>query len=134
MSQENVEIVWHLNTLLDRGDREEWVAYYEPDFEWRDLRHAPDAVETVRGVSAVQAIWDQWAQAFDDFRAEIEECVDAGDYVVAATRWRAKGKGSGLLLDLATTDVFEFANAKVVRVTIGYADRHVALKAVGLEE
>ena len=50
------------------------------------------------------------------------------------TRWRAEGKESGVALDQRTADVFEFAEGKVVRVTMGYSNKADALKAVGLEE
>ena len=134
MSQENVEIVRRLNAAFNRRDRETMFATYHPDVEWCDLQHAPDAPERLHGVSAVKAYLDQWYEAFDDFTAEIEEYIDAGASVVAMTRWRAEGKESGVALDQRTADVFEFADGKVVRVTMGYSNKADALKAVGLEE
>ena len=78
---------------------------------------------------------DQWEQDFDEFSADIEEFTDAGDFVVAVTRWRAKGRGSGLALDLHAADVYELCEGKIMKVTLGYPpDKHDALKAVGLEE
>jgi ketosteroid isomerase-like protein len=134
MSQENVEVVRRANEALKRGDREAALADYHRDAVWNDLAHAPDSPETVQGLRALRTIWDQWEQAFDDFGADIEEFIDAGRYVVAPTRWHARGKGSGVVIDLRQTDVFEVENGKVVRVTLGYADTSTALKAVGLAE
>src|SRR5947208_13541312 len=134
MSQENVEVVRRIDAAFNRGDRDAVFAYYHPEVEWRDLQHAPDAPERLRGVDAVGAYLDQWEDAFDDVTAEIEEYTDAGACVLTATHWRAKGKDSGLEIDLHTVDVVEFADSKIVRITIGYADRDQALKAVGLEE
>jgi ketosteroid isomerase-like protein len=74
---------------------------------------------------------DQWDEAFDDFAAEIEEYIEAGESVVTLTHWRAMGKGSALVTDLHTADVVEFADGKIVRMTIGYVDRAEALKAAG---
>ena len=134
MSQENVEIVRRMNAAFNRRDRDALFAYYHPDVELRDLQHAPDAPERLIGIDAIRAYWAQWDDAFDDFTAEIEEYLEAGKYVLIATRWRGKGKDSGLEIDLHTVDVVEFADGKIVRVTIGYADRDEALRAVGLEE
>ena len=47
--------------------------------------------------------------------------------------WLAKGKDSGVAIDLKTVDVYEFADRKVVRVTLSYPDKAAALKAMGLE-
>ena len=134
MSRENVEVVRHLNAAFNRRDLEALFAMYHPDVEWCDLQHAPDAPERLRGVSAVRAYVDQWYEAFDDFTAEIEEYIDAGQFVVTLTHWRATGKGSGLVIDLHTADVVELSNGRIIQVTIGYADKAGALKAVGLED
>jgi hypothetical protein len=45
--------------------------------------------------------------------------------------WRAKGKGSGLAIDLRSVDVYEFADGKIVRGTMGYTDKDTALKTGG---
>jgi ketosteroid isomerase-like protein len=132
VSQENVERIRRANEALNRGDRENALADYHPDVEWIDLAHAPDSSERVRGLSALQTIWDQWEEAFDEFGADIEECIDAGRYVAVVTRWYATGKGSGIVTDLRQVDVFEVEDGKVVRVTLAYPDMHAALEAVGL--
>jgi ketosteroid isomerase-like protein len=134
VSQENVEVVRRSNAAFNSGDLDGTLADFDPDIDWRDLQHAPDTPERVRGVAAVSSIMDEWEGAYDDFTAEIEEYIDAGVVVVTVTHWHAKGKGSGLALDLRTADVFEFADRKIVRVTLGYSDKREALKAVGLEE
>jgi ketosteroid isomerase-like protein len=128
VSQENVEIVRRVNAAFNRGDRDAMFAYYHPDLELRDLQHAPDAQERLCGIDAVGAALDQWEGAFD------EGSIDTGECVVRTTHWLGRGKDSGLEIDPHTVDVFEFANGKIVRITIGYADQGEALKAVGLIE
>jgi SnoaL-like domain len=73
----------------------------------------------------------EWEEAFDDFGADIEELIDAGRYVVAVTRWYARGNGSGIVTDVRQADVFEVEEGKVVRVTLAYPDKHAALTVVG---
>ena len=133
MSQENVEILRCAEAAFKRRDRDAAFADYHPDVEWRDLMHAPDTPEVIRGISALRANWDIWEEVFDDFTAEVEEYVDLGDCVLAVTHWLAKGKDSGVAIDLKTVDVYEFADGKVVRVTLSYPDKAAALKAMGLE-
>src|SRR5688500_6034548 len=99
MSQENVEIVRRSNEAFNNGDLNAALADYDPDVEWRDLLHAPDSQESVRGIAAVRAITEQWFSAFETFTADIEEYIDAGEEVVCVTHWRAEGKSSGLAVD-----------------------------------
>jgi ketosteroid isomerase-like protein len=132
MSTKNVEIVRRANAAFNRRDRDAAFADFHPDVEWRDLQHAADAPECVHGRSALLAIWDGWEEVFDDFTAEVEEYIDAGESVVTVTRWRATGKGSGLAIDLHTAEVYEFADGRIFRATVGYAGRAAALKPVGL--
>ena len=134
MSQENVEVVRHANAAFNRRDPDAALADYHKDVEWRDLQHAPDAPERLSGRDAVRAYWKQWEDAFNDFTAQIEECIDADACVVVVTHWRAKGKESGLVLDQRGAEVYEFEDGKVVRVTMGYLSKAEALRAVGLEQ
>jgi ketosteroid isomerase-like protein len=134
MSQENVDTVRRANAALKRGDRDAALADYHPDVVWDDLAHAPDSPQRVHGLLALRAIWDQWDEAFDDLDADIEEFIDAGRHVVAMTRWRARGKGSGLAIDLYQADVYQVDDGKVTSVTLGYPDKRAALKAVGMTE
>ena len=134
MSKENLETLRRSNAAFNRRDSEGGLADFHPDIEWRDLQPPPDAPEYLTGISAVREYWDLWMGAFGEMTAEIEEYIDVDDRVIAVTHWKAKGEASGILTDVRTADVYEFAHGKIVRATIGYADRAAALKAVGLEE
>jgi ketosteroid isomerase-like protein len=133
MSPENLEIMRRANAAFNRRDRNVVVAVLHPDVEWRDLQHGPDAQECIHGRSAVLTVWDSWEEAFDDFTADVEEYIDAGESIVVVTHWRATGRGSGLSIDLDSADVYDFADGKIIRATVGYADRAAALEAVGVE-
>jgi ketosteroid isomerase-like protein len=134
VSQENVEIVRRSNAAFKRRDRDATFADFDPDVELRDLMNAPDTPELIRGISVLRATWDTWEQVFDDFTIEIDEYVDVGDRVLAVTHWRGKSKDSGLAIDQKTVDVYEFADRKIVRVTLTYPNMDAALKASGLKE
>jgi ketosteroid isomerase-like protein len=134
MSQDNVETLRRSNAAFNRRDHEAGLADYHEDIEWRDLKPAPDSPERLTGIAAVSEYWNLWLDAFGEITAEIEEYTDAGDHVVAVTHWQARGEGSGIVTDLHTADVYEFADGKIVAATIGYPDKAAALKAVGLAE
>jgi ketosteroid isomerase-like protein len=134
VSRENVERLRRSNAAFNLRDYDGVFADYRADVEWRDLQHAPDAPESLCGTSALRDYWAQWQDAFDELTAEIEEYIDAGDFVLALTHWRAQGRDSGLVIDQRTVDVYEFADGKILRATVGYADKATALHAVGREE
>jgi ketosteroid isomerase-like protein len=133
MSQENVDKLMEGFSRFSAGERDFIFDLYDPDVEWRDLDHAPDVPELTRGLAALRVLAEQWDSAFDDFRAEVRECVDVGDRVLCVVRWRGEGKGSGLTTELNRAEVYEFEHGKIVRVTV-YPDRTAACKAVGLPE
>jgi ketosteroid isomerase-like protein len=134
MSQENVEIVQRANFAFNRGDDAGFVENLHPDVEFRDHAHAADAPETIKGAEALLAVLSGWRESFDDFQAEIRECIDAGDHVVCETRWTGRGKASDAAVDVSQVDVYELREKKIVRATLAYPDKKSALEAVGVSE
>jgi len=134
MSQENVEIARRANAAFNGADFVEFGEYLHPDVTFTDQANAADVAATIEGKAAVLALCSEWNQAFDGFRAEISEYVDAGDQVVCVTRWVGKGKRSAAVVDVSQVDVYAFRDGKVVQVTLAYPDKPAALEAVGLRE
>jgi ketosteroid isomerase-like protein len=133
VSQANVEVVRRANALANAGERESLLALFDPDAEWRDLAHAPDTHEVVRGIDAIRSIWQHWTIAFDEFGADVYDYIDAHPWVVRDVRWHGNGHRSGLNIDLRQADAYELQNGKIVRVVLAYPDVATALNAVGLE-
>jgi ketosteroid isomerase-like protein len=133
VSQENVELVRHLNALFNAGEADTVIDLLHPDVQHRDLQHAPDLPETVRGRDSMRRVLAQWASAYDDFNADVVEYVDADPWVLVEVRWHGKGKGSGLQVDNRTVDACKVQDGKVVEYVVGYRDMAEALKAVRLE-
>jgi ketosteroid isomerase-like protein len=134
VSREKVELVRSINAPFNAGEVEGVIGLFHQDAEWCDLNHAPDMPEVARGRAAILALWAQWAEVFDEFKAEVFEYVDADPWVICDSHWYGTGKGSELVVDLHCADAFEVREGKVARAVFGYADVATALKAVGLEE
>jgi ketosteroid isomerase-like protein len=133
VSEANVELVRSMNTSLGAGEVEGLIGLFHEDAEWRDLQHAPDMPEVVRGRTAILALWAQWTEVFDEFKAEVFEYVDADPWVICDSHWYGTGKGSELVVDLRCADAYEVREAQLARAVVGYPDVATALKAVGLE-
>jgi ketosteroid isomerase-like protein len=130
MSTENVEIVRRSNALFNAGDRDALIELFHPDVELRDLQHAPDAPEVVRGPEALNLVLATWTEVYDDFEADVYEYIDADPWVICDTRWHGKVKGSDVPIDLHVADAYEVEDGKIVRVVNSYRDVATALGAV----
>jgi ketosteroid isomerase-like protein len=138
MSEENVELIRRgvalANGSADPQAVEATVAeLYHPDVEQRDLQHAPDVPEVVRGRAAVVAGLQKWIELFDDWSVEVHEYIDADPWVVCDTQWRATGKGSHVSIDWRVADAHEVKDGKIVREIYGFANVAAALEAVRAE-
>src|SRR5215216_4847875 len=92
MSQENIEVVRRGNATFNRGDYEGAAESWHPQVEFRDLAHAADAPETLKGAQALLSLLAEWRESFDEFRAEISEYIELDDHVVCVTRWTGRAR------------------------------------------
>jgi ketosteroid isomerase-like protein len=90
----------------------------------------PEAAKS-RGVEEMRRTWQQTLAAWDDFRAEPEDFIDAGDHVVVLTRATARGKGSGVDVRADTATVWTIREGKVTHLAL-YWNVPNAIEAAGL--
>jgi ketosteroid isomerase-like protein len=103
--------------------------YCEPDLVWDPI----EAPAPSRGVEEAARSFSDWTEAMEDFVVELEEVLDAGDHVLAVTRQRARGKGSGAEVEQQIYQLFEFRAGRIVRFK-EFADRDEALAALRSED
>jgi ketosteroid isomerase-like protein len=85
-----------------------------------------------RGREGTRRFWETWTDAFDEFHAEVDEYVDAGESVIVMTRMVGRGKDSGVAVDTPPFPmVWTTRDGVLVRVEM-FDDRDKALAAVGL--
>ena len=133
MSQANVEIMRRANALLNAGDWDALFELYHPDVELRDLQHAIDVPELVRGADAMSLVVANWTEVYDEFGAEVYDYIDAHPWVIWDARWHGKVKGSDVPIEVRVADSYEVKDGKIVRAINSYPDVATALEAVGLE-
>jgi ketosteroid isomerase-like protein len=133
MSRENLEIAMRLNSLFNAGEFDAAFELCDPDIEFRDLQHAPDVPEAVRGAEALRAVLTHWSDSFADLRAEAVDYVDPDPWVIARVRWLGKGRGSEIVIDARQADALRLQDGKVVEWIIGYPDMAAAVADHGLE-
>jgi ketosteroid isomerase-like protein len=129
MSQESVEIVRRYTWAFE-NDLDTFRELTHPAIEWAPVEenHTPS-----HGIDGAVRIRNGWLEAWDEHRVDIEEILDAGDDVVALMHLTARGRGSGVEVELRIYLHVKVSDGKVVYV-FEYEDRTEALKAAGLEE
>jgi ketosteroid isomerase-like protein len=105
--------------------------YARPDFVLSPPPQYPDVGE-YRGIEGVKAffrmmtgVWDEWSFEPEDFR-------ERGDVVVVLVHLHARGKESGVELDIDPTHLWRFEGAQPTGMRV-FLDRAEALAAAGLE-
>jgi ketosteroid isomerase-like protein len=118
-----------------------WLWAFEHDADmFRDLLHPDIAwfqIEDDRtpsyGIQAAMRSRRQWFETWDEHHLALEEVIEEGDSVVAAIHITARGKASGVEVDVRFYAQFQVRDDKV-----GYIydreDKAAALEAVRLQE
>ena len=134
MSQENVDKARSAVEAWNRSDVDAYLELLHPDCEWySDVIGRMEGAETVyRGREAIRRFWDEWHSVWN-LTIEVSEYRDLGDTVLTLGRLRARGKASGIELDVPVAYVGESEEGLIRRLR-AYLDPQQALEAVGLSE
>jgi ketosteroid isomerase-like protein len=136
MSQENVEIVHRLFDAAARRDSATVRALYDPEVEWDNTRGPLRGLierKVYRGYEGVRHWWREYREPLESLWNEVEDLIDAGDQVVSVQTTHARGRASGVAVELAHATVWTVREGKIVRVAL-FTTRAEALEAVGLAE
>src|SRR3989440_7833088 len=128
---DHVELARTTFAAFNRRDVETYVRAFARDAEWWPLRSSTEG--PYRGHDGIRAWFDDTAEMFDHFQVELEDVREGDDVAVAFGRLSAKGRGSGVPVDVAIAWVFRVVEDKVVWAK-SYSDREEALAEAGLDE
>ena len=133
MSQENVRVK---NDVIRRwfwafeNDTAAFRATLHPEIEWFPI---DENRGRLYGIEAVLRNRNEWLDTWDEHRIDVEEVIEEGDSVVALAPVTARGRASGVEVDLRLHYQFKVRDDKVVYL-FEHEDRATALKAAGLSE
>ena len=135
MSKHNVEVVREVMALGDQA-RESGVLpetdLVAPDAEI-DMSRRVFNPDTYRGMEGWVRLNDELREVWEEWRVIPERFIEAGDRVVVFATVHARGRGSGVAVELRESSaIWTLRNGQVTRVEIG-VDPQEALKIVGLE-
>jgi ketosteroid isomerase-like protein len=149
MSQENVEVVrrvqlsgvdmvelFRSSTPPDPSTSGIDLSAFDPDFETEFIArgaYGPMRPSTFHGLQGFAEAWRDWLEPWENYYAEVEEMIDAGDEVVTLTRVLAKTTRDAVAIEHLPAAVWSLRGGKIVRVRF-YLEREQALEAAGLRE
>jgi ketosteroid isomerase-like protein len=84
----------------NRGDLDAWLELLDPDIVIRTSGAFPDFAPEYRGLEPARKFWRQMLEPWEDFRIEVEQIEEEGDIVAAGIRFVARGRDSGVDVEL----------------------------------
>jgi hypothetical protein len=113
VTSRNQAIVEELIRLMNqREERPMHLAH--PDIEWRWAPSTPGP-SVYRGHDGLLKGLDTWIESWDELVIEPVEFFEDGEYVLALTRYRMRGAGSGVYLEEAVAHLHQITEDGLVR-------------------
>ena len=101
MSRENVEVIRAGYAAWARRDLDTWLETLHPAVEFQTSGLFPDLAPIYRGHRGMRSFWESMLAPWESFRLDVERIVEGHECAAVAIHFRARGKGSGVLTDLA---------------------------------
>lgn len=133
MPQENVEVK---NPVVRRwlwafeNDTDTFREVLHPEIEWFPIE---ENNTSSYGIDAAVQNRNQWLDTWGEHQLDLEEVIEEGDSVVLLIHIVARGKGSGVEVDVRFYAQFKVRDDKVVYI-FDHTNRRRALEAAGLRE
>jgi ketosteroid isomerase-like protein len=96
----NTELLRAGYDAWNRGDLDAWLELLDPDIVIRTSGAFPDFAPEYRGLEPARKFWRQMLEPWEDFRIEVEQIEEEGDIVAAGIRFVARGRDSGVDVEL----------------------------------
>jgi ketosteroid isomerase-like protein len=127
----NVQTIKRALERWSAGDRTPLLDDIHPEVEIHSAIASAFKGEPYRGYDGAREWLAGLDENFERWDLEVDEIRERGQVAAVLGAIHARGRGSGLELDLPTTLVVEFRDRKVIRLRI-FQDRDEALAAAGL--
>ncbi len=133
MSRENVEVVQRGFDAFNRGDLQEMLNHFAPEFELHPSGRWMDTQGVYRGREGWIEFWNTFRAAWESITASVERIEDLGEQVLALGAWQGRGRGSGVETRVEGAWLFTVRAGQVVRIRT-FPKWEKALEVAGLRE
>jgi ketosteroid isomerase-like protein len=133
MSEENVQLTRRAFEALGEDGPEGLIPYLDPDIEWISIPgFLPDAVDHV-GRAGVRRWFMSLSELFDEISWRLDEVVDSQERVMVSCTARARGRSSGIEVEVQIFMSASIGDGRVTRLE-SFLSRGQALEAAGLSD
>ena len=129
MSQENAELVRRWLWAFE-NDTNAFRELLHPEIEWFPFEENQARIYGVEG--AVQNR-NEWLDTWDEHCFALEELIEEGNSVVALIHITARGRTSGVEVDVRFYAQIKVRDSKVIYI-FDHPDKAAALQAAGIQE
>jgi uncharacterized protein len=125
----NADLIRPIYEEWGRGNWRPNFEIYHPEMEWGWSDEFPGLAGVYRDPDDPNPRLQAWLGEWDEWRAEADEFLEIGDYVVVLATYHGWGRGSGVEIRQEGAHVFQLRDGKVVRLEI-FATRDRAIESV----
>ena len=133
VSKGNVELAYRAADAFNRRDLDAFLAFVDPDVEFRPLDVELEGGGPYRGHEGLRAWLEDQFRVFPDFSGEVEEIRDLGEITLARVRVRAHGMKSDAFTEAISWQVTRWREGKGISFR-DFRTEAEALEAAGLKE
>jgi ketosteroid isomerase-like protein len=130
VSAQNVQVIRRMVEAFNDRDIDVLAQYMEADADLYPMRAQLEG-KAYRGAEGVREMLADFDQDWEFVRMDAEEFHDAGDQVVLLGRLQARGRASGVDLDVPMGFVWRLREGKVVYAR-SFSEQDDALRDAGL--
>ena len=129
MARGNADLIRPIFEEWGRGNWRPRFGVYHAHMEWGWSDEFPGLGGVCEDQRDPNPRMRAWLREWENWRAEADEFLELGDYVVVFTSYHGRGKGSGVEVHQKGAHVFKLRDGQVVRLEI-FADRKRAIESV----
>jgi uncharacterized protein len=129
MTPRNADLVRPIYEEWGRGNWRRRFDVYDPHMKWGWSDEFPGLGGVYEDHEDPNPRLRAWLNGWEDWRAEADDFLEIGDYVVVLASYHGRGKGSGVEIRQEGAHVFKLRDGKVIRLEI-FATRAKAIESV----
>jgi uncharacterized protein len=118
VSESNVEIVKQGYEALAGGGFEDWLPFFDPDFEMVTPAALASEPGTYRGHDGVRRWWQEFYEAMEDVWLEPHDFHEVGELVVVPFTIHARGRSTGLMTEQRAVQIWHLRDGRAIRLEL----------------
>jgi ketosteroid isomerase-like protein len=130
MSEENIGIVRAAAHAFNAEGVDSFIAYCDPDIEWRTTGRFADS-GAYRGHAGIRRAFAEFEEDIGELRSVVEDARAAGDRVIVRTRLLGRGARGDVPIDQPLTYLVTLRGGKIIEIRT-FARAEEAIEAARL--